>query len=62
MIRLQHLSDSEVPDQVMQGHYARKQLGSRSRIIAWSHRRRLRMAGRLAEPFTGSTLLDYWMW
>jgi 2-polyprenyl-3-methyl-5-hydroxy-6-metoxy-1,4-benzoquinol methylase len=59
MSRAQHLAESEVPEQLMQGHYARKQLGSRSRIIAWSHRRRLRMAARLAAPYAGQPLLDY---
>ncbi len=59
MSRAQRLADGEVPDQVMQGHYARKQLGSRSRIIAWSHRQRLRMAARLVAPYAGQSLLDY---
>ena len=41
------------------GHYARKQLFSRSRIVAWSHTRRFRTALELAAPYTGRRLLDY---
>jgi len=47
-------------DSVLQsGHYARKQLFSRSRIVAWSHTRRFQTALQLAAPFTGRRLLDY---
>lgn len=41
-----------------QGHYARKQLGCSSGIIAWSHASRFRLALRLAGPSPGK-LLDY---
>ena len=41
------------------GHYARKQLFSRSRIVAWSHTRRFQTALQLAAPFAGRRLLDY---
>jgi 2-polyprenyl-3-methyl-5-hydroxy-6-metoxy-1,4-benzoquinol methylase len=50
---------SHLPEGAGQGHYAQKQLGSRSRLIAWSHRRRLEMAARLAAPYAGRRLLDY---
>ena len=41
------------------GYYARQQLHSRDRLIAWSHRRRFRTALALARPFAGGRLLDY---
>jgi hypothetical protein len=41
------------------GHYARKQLFSRSRIVAWSHTRRFQTALKLVAPFAGERLLDY---
>ena len=44
---------------LMGGHYARKQLGSRSRLIAWSHRRRLQTACSMVKPFARGPLLDY---
>lgn len=43
---------------VVEGHYARKQLGCRSGIIAWSHRTRFLVALRLLGPSV-RTLLDY---
>jgi 2-polyprenyl-3-methyl-5-hydroxy-6-metoxy-1,4-benzoquinol methylase len=46
------------PDLLAQGHYARKQLFSRSRIVAWSHRRRFEVARELAGA-RGGALLDY---
>jgi 2-polyprenyl-3-methyl-5-hydroxy-6-metoxy-1,4-benzoquinol methylase len=42
-----------------QGHYARKQLFSRSRLVAWSHTRRFELARHLVAPFAGRRLLDY---
>lgn len=42
-----------------QGHYARKQLGSASRIIAWSHRRRFATAVALASRLKAERVLDY---
>src|SRR4051812_47145522 len=41
------------------GHFARKQLFCKSRVIAWSHRRRFATARRLVEPLAGGRLLDY---
>lgn len=41
------------------GHYARKQLFSRNRILQWSHRSRFEMARRMLEPYAGGRLLDY---
>jgi SAM-dependent methyltransferase len=41
------------------GHYARKQIYSRARLVAWSHRRRFETALDLARPFAGKRLLDY---
>jgi 2-polyprenyl-3-methyl-5-hydroxy-6-metoxy-1,4-benzoquinol methylase len=40
-------------------HYARKQLFSKDRLIAWSHRARFKMALKLAKNFAGTRLLDY---
>lgn len=42
-----------------QGHYARKQLFSRSRLVAWSHTRRFELARQLVAPSAGRRLLDY---
>jgi len=44
---------------VRPGHYAKKQIFCQSRIIAWSHQSRFRLARRLIEPYAGSRLLDY---
>lgn len=41
------------------GHYARKQLFCRSRLIGWSHRRRFETGIRLAGRLAGQRLLDY---
>lgn len=41
------------------GHYAKKQLLCPSRLIAWSHRSRFRLARRLVAPWAGRALLDY---
>src|SRR5258708_3917138 len=41
------------------GHYSRKQLFSRNRILQWSHRSRFEMARRMVEPYAGGMLLDY---
>lgn len=46
-------------DLLQQGHYARKQLFSRNRAIAWSHQRRFALARRLALAHSGGALLDY---
>ena len=41
------------------GEYARKQLFSRSRLLAFSHGARFEVARRLVEPHAGRRLLDY---
>lgn len=47
------------PDLLAQGHYARKQIFSRNRIVAWSHGRRFEVARELAAEGPGGTLLDF---
>jgi 2-polyprenyl-3-methyl-5-hydroxy-6-metoxy-1,4-benzoquinol methylase len=42
-----------------QGHYARKQILSKSSIIAWSHVSRMRLGRRLVASKAGGRLLDY---
>jgi SAM-dependent methyltransferase len=42
-----------------EGHYARKQLMSRSRIISWSHTRRFQIGLDLGQQFAGKRVLDY---
>ena len=59
MSRTQRTQNDAMPEGVMRGHYAQKQLGSRSRLIAWSHRRRLATARCLVTPHAGKRLLDY---
>jgi len=41
------------------GHYARKQIFSRDRLVAWSHRRRFDTAVSIAREFRGKRLMDY---
>lgn len=41
------------------GHYERKQLASRSRLISWSHSSRFDVARELLAPLAGRRLLDY---
>ena len=41
------------------GHFANKQLGSNSRLIAWSHRGRFVVGVSLAQQFVGKRVLDY---
>lgn len=53
------MADYSSPVPVEPGHYARKQILSRSAFIAWSHRSRFRTARRLVEPGAGKRLLDY---
>jgi hypothetical protein len=43
MNRARQASAGEVLDPAVQGHFARKHLGSHSRIIAWGHRLRSRI-------------------
>jgi len=44
---------------ITQGHYYRKQIGSPSWLISWSHASRFRKGIALAKPFAGLRLLDY---
>ncbi len=46
-------------DNIKSGHYAKKQLHSRSRLIAWSHRARFETGLRLSAGFRGQRLIDY---
>jgi len=41
------------------GHYAAKQIYSKDRLVAWSHRRRFETGLRLASVFRGRRILDY---
>jgi len=50
---------SKMQDAIRGGHYARKQIFSPSKIIAWSHRSRFEFACRLVEPYAGARILDY---
>lgn len=52
-------SNEEVLSAVRDGHYAVKQIYCRDRLVAFSHRRRFRMAVELAREFRGQRLLDY---
>lgn len=47
------------PNLLAGGGYARKQLFSSSRLVAFSHGARFRSARRLVAPFAGGHLLDY---
>ena len=47
------------PDVLAGGHYARKQIFSRNRLVAWSHTRRFAVARQLVSPYAGRRLLDY---
>ncbi|HET7221141.1 MAG TPA: class I SAM-dependent methyltransferase [Vicinamibacterales bacterium] len=44
---------------VSPGHYAQKQLLSRSGLVRWSHGSRFSLARELVAPFAGRRLLDY---
>jgi 2-polyprenyl-3-methyl-5-hydroxy-6-metoxy-1,4-benzoquinol methylase len=46
-------------DLLARGHYARKQIFSRNRLVAWSHSSRFALARRLVAPYAGGRLLDY---
>jgi len=41
------------------GHYAAKQIFSRDRLVAWSHRRRFETGLQLASSFRDKRILDY---
>lgn len=44
---------------IAQGHYAKKQLLLKDRLIGWSHRSRFEMGLRLAREFDARRILDY---
>jgi len=46
-------------DAVRSGHYAKKQIHSRSALISWSHRGRFATGLRLARQVGGARVLDY---
>jgi SAM-dependent methyltransferase len=50
---------STLLDAVRSGFYAQKQINSRSRLIAWSHRGRFATGLRLAREIVGARTLDY---
>ena len=55
-------SKRPVPDlrnAIGRGHYARKQIFSRDKLVAWSHGRRFDTAVTLAGEFAGKRVLDY---
>ena len=49
----------ELSEAIGGGHYARKQILSRDRLVAWSHRRRFDTGLALAKGLAGKRLLDY---
>jgi 2-polyprenyl-3-methyl-5-hydroxy-6-metoxy-1,4-benzoquinol methylase len=59
MSRIGHIVMTRDPDILRAGHFARKQLFCRSRVIAWSHGSRFAAARRVVEPYAGKSLLDY---
>lgn len=48
-----------MPDPLASGDYARKQIYCPSRVVAWSHGSRFRLAARLSSRGAGGRLLDY---
>jgi 2-polyprenyl-3-methyl-5-hydroxy-6-metoxy-1,4-benzoquinol methylase len=48
-----------VTDPIASGDYARKQIYCPSRVVAWSHGSRFRLAAQLASAAAGGRLLDY---
>jgi SAM-dependent methyltransferase len=53
------MSATTPPAEVAAGHYAKKQLLSKARLIAWSHGSRFRVGLGLARRFAGTRVLDY---
>jgi SAM-dependent methyltransferase len=49
----------ELDHTLRQGHYAAKQIFSKDRLVAWSHRRRFETGLELARACRGKRLLDY---
>lgn len=55
-------AESVVPEPneaIAEGHYAKKQLYCKDRLISWSHRSRFRMGLRLAHKYAAGKVLDY---
>lgn len=50
---------SYLDEPLREGHYAKKQIFSRSRLISWSHRSRFQVGLQLAQEFAGKKVLDY---
>lgn len=50
---------SDLRNAISRGHYARKQLFSSDRLVAWSHGRRFETAVAIARSFAGRRILDY---
>lgn len=48
-----------VSKSIADGHFAKKQIFSKDRLISWSHGRRFKVGLRLAQQFAGRRLLDY---
>lgn len=49
----------QLDEAIAEGHYAKKQLACKDRLISWSHRSRFRTGLRLAKKFGHGRLLDY---
>lgn len=50
---------SYLDEPLREGHYARKQIFSKSWLISWSHRSRFEVGLQLASQFAGKRVLDY---
>ena len=44
---------------ITEGHFAKKQIFSKDRLISWSHGRRFNVGWKLAQQFSGRRVLDY---
>lgn len=58
-VRRADLRMRNVSDSLREGHYARKQIFCRDRLISWSHRSRFEIGLDLARQFAGKRILDY---
>src|SRR3954466_15113432 len=52
-------SNESLKSALESGHYARKQIFCKSRIISWTHSRRFRIGLELAQQLSGNRVLDY---
>src|SRR4051812_38637391 len=50
---------AELEEALSEGHYARKQLFCKNRLISWSHRSRFEIGLKLARRFQVGRALDY---